>query len=254
MINSTQPVALTFTPDSNFLVTANAKSHDISLFKLVNGLLDYSGSKPLPTGSSVPASVISFLDSNGNTVVVAANSGSDDISLFLVQGNSLSDGQSRQLPQGNAQPGSIALSPDASQFATANSGSSTIALLQTTNGIIHNSTSYVLPGDSMDCVSIVFSPQLAEDGSSLVATANFYSDDVSIAQVFGLSNAGQENSGDGGSTNIAIIAGPIVGGVAGLTGLVVAGIAGYFAYKYFVNRHRTGGSVNYATAPVPAEL
>jgi len=75
------------------------------------------------------------------------------------------------------------------------------------------------------------------------ATANLYSDDVTISAIVGSSNPGQY-SGDGSSANVGIIVGPIVGGVAGITGLVVLGIAAYFAYKYIVH-YRGRGSVNF---------
>ena len=57
------------------------------------------------------------------------------------------------------------------------------------------------------------------------------------------------------SPNIGIIAGPIIGGVGALTGIVVVGIAAYFAWKYFA-RHRGINSVNYSpeTAVVGQEL
>ncbi len=204
-------------------------------------------SKPIPKGSSVPSSVVSFVDNNGNTVVVAANSGSDDITLFAIINGALSEGQSRQIAQGNAQPGSIGLSADGSFLAASNSGSDTVALIEfSKDAILGNRTTHILPGNSTYCVSIAFSPILSDTGNSLLATANFYSDDVSISQIFGASSTGgYSGDGSGSSTNIGIIVGPIIAGVGALTGAVVIGIAAYFAWKYFA-RHHGIGSVNYS--------
>ena len=255
--NSTQPVALTFTPDNSHLVTANAQSSDVTLFKLTNGILSNGMSKPLPKISSVPSSVVSFVDTHENTVIVVANSGSDDITLFAIINGALSEGQSRQIAQGNAQPGSISLSADGSFLAASNSGSDTIALIEfSKDAVLGNRTTHILPGNSTYCVSIAFSPILSDTGNALLATANFYSDDVSISQIFGTSSTGgYSGDGSGSSTNIGIIVGPIIGGVGALTGVVVIGIAAYFAWKYFA-RHRGIGSVNYSpdVAPVGQEL
>jgi len=65
--------------------------------------------------------------------------------------------------------------------------------------------------------------------NSLLATANFYSSDVSISEIFGSSSSGQYEGDGGSSIDVAIIAGPIVSGVAALTGLVIAGIITYVA-------------------------
>ena len=191
-------MALTFTPGNNYLVTANAQSYDVTLFEVANGILSNSMSKPIPKGSSVPSSVVSFLDNQGNTVIVTANSGSDDITIFAIINGALSNGQSRQIAQGNAQPGSIGLSADGSFLAASNSGSDTVALIEfSKDAILGNRTTHILPGNSTYCVSIAFSPILSDTGNSLLATANFYSDDVSISQIFGTSSAGGY-SGDGG--------------------------------------------------------
>ena len=248
--NSTKPV-VTFTPDDNYLVTANAKSYDVTLFKVASGVLSGSMSKPLPKGSSVPSAVVSFSDNQEEIVIITANNGSDDITLFAIINGALSEGQSRQIAQGNAQPGSIGLSADGAFLAASNSGSDTIAIIEfSKEAILGNRTTHILPDNSTYCVSIAFSPIFSSTGSSLLATANFYSDDVSISQIFGTSSEGGSSSnGDESSTNIGIIVGPIMGGVGALTGIVVVGIVAYFAWKYFA-RYRGSGAVNYSPEEV----
>ena len=145
-------------------------------------------------------------------------------------------GGQQDLPAGRGQLQVPALQP----AAAVPGGSDTIALIEfSKDAVLGNRTTHILPGNSTYCVSIAFSPILSDTGNALLATANFYSDDVSISQIFGTSSTGgYSGDGSGSSPNIGIIVGPIIGGVGALTGAVVAGIVAYTVYKYFAQLPR----------------
>lgn len=110
---SKKPVAVTFSPDGNYIATANFGSNDVSIVTLTN-----STSYSLPLGSMQPDSV-SF--SPDGKHLITSDYSDDDMTLFVVNPDgTLADGTSYPPPpidrSGFANSG--ALSPDGKFFAT----------------------------------------------------------------------------------------------------------------------------------------
>ena len=247
---SSIPEAVAFTLDGTYLATTNTGSNDITLFKVTAGVLNSGTSQQLPAGSKQPQSLAFLSDLNGNLFLATANSASNDVTIFSIKSGIFTGSISYPLPQGNINPQGLAIPADGTYLATANSGSNSISIFTLANGTLeHGATSYSLPGDSIDCVALSFWPTNNE-GNTFVATANLYSNDVSVFRLLG-----GASSGDGGSSlPLGAIIGTTVGAPLGLV-LIATGITlgGFLFYKYMQRGNRRG-NVNFDGENAPDTL
>ena len=98
-------------------------------------------------------------------------------------------------------------------------------------------TSYVLPANSTNCVSVAFSPE--SSSATYAATANKDTNNVSVFPLFG-----SLGTGDGDDLPLGAIIGTTVGVPVGFAVLTAAAVTAGLLYRY-VQLHQRRGSVNF---------
>jgi hypothetical protein len=166
--------------------------------------------------------------------IATANGGSNDVTIFQLAAGTLTNGTSYPLPVGTFLPLSLALSPDGVHLATADVGSSAfygsqaITLFTRVGQItIDNATSYQLPDNSTNCVSVAFAPPTDGTTNTYLATANSHSNDVSLFTLFGQS-ASSGTTTTTTNSHLGIIVGTTVGAAVLLGVTITAAIRARF--------------------------
>jgi 6-phosphogluconolactonase (cycloisomerase 2 family) len=192
-ITGGEPDAVAFSPDGSWLATSNAYSGNISIFSVQE-----SSGQLAPVMQSQPSNASTGSDPYGvafspdGTLVAVANLGSNSVSIFSFDDESGQLTPVTQSPTSRAKTGAepawVAFSPNGALLAVANIAGNSVSVFSVDDAsgaltpVAQSPASNAATGQAPGSVS--FSP----DGS-LLATANFGSNDVSVFSVDDASGA-----------------------------------------------------------------
>lgn len=182
-VGSRKPNSIAFSPNRDYVITANYGSSDVTVFNVDSPSNDYAlvnkTSYPLPYNLVIPSLPASIAISSDGQLVVTANVLTNDVTVFELISGQLANPVSYPLANDATNPSSVQFSPDDLYVLVADGGSNTITVFNVTQGgVLEKQATYFLPPGTSNPQGLAFTP----DGA-YVATANAGSNDISVFTV-----------------------------------------------------------------------